>query len=359
MDKIAWHEHCVLRDDVRQGTLTLAEFAADLYAVRTGDARNVYQLPNLFFDRTYPTYNLKTLVRDVLHRLSGRGGKPVIRVQVAYGGGKTHALIALLHLAEHGAELKTHPTVREFMGFSEVGALPQARVALLPFDKFDVRAGLLVFSPEGKPRQVNTPWGALAYQLAGDEGLAKVAAHEADYIAPAEPILVELLKAPQEVGLSTLILIDEALIYMCGAVNDEPKRLGILRNFFQMLTQAVGKVERVAMVASLISADILSNDPTGVQVLDAMEGVFRRMEETVEPVSREDVSELLRRRLFESVEGDDTRRVVVDRLAGAMQKLPLRNSQKDRTAYDRLLEPVLKVGETVIFCYFRGKINRF
>ena len=28
MDKIAWHEHCVLRDDVRQGTLTLAEFAA-------------------------------------------------------------------------------------------------------------------------------------------------------------------------------------------------------------------------------------------------------------------------------------------------------------------------------------------
>ena len=79
------------------------------------------------------------------------------------------------------------------------------------------------------------------------------------------------------------------------------ERLGILRNFFQMLTQAVGKVERVAMVASLISADILSNDPTGVQVLDAMEGVFRRMEETVEPVSREDISELLRRRLFEEV----------------------------------------------------------
>ena len=337
MDKIAWHEYCVLRDDVRQGTLTLAEFAADLYAVRTGDARNVYQLPNLFFDRTYPTYNLKTLVRDVLHRLSGRGGKPVIRVQVAYGGGKTHALIALLHLAERGDELKTHPTVREFMGFSGVDALPQARVALLPFDKFDVRAGLSVEGPDGKARQVKTPWGALAYQLAGDEGLAKVAEHETNYIAPAEPILVELLKAPQAAGLSTLILIDEALIYMCGAVNDEPKRLGILRNFFQMLTQAVGKVERVAMVASLISADILSNDPTGVQVLDAMEGVFRRMEETVEPVVREDVSELLRRRLFEEVPDSGVRRTIVDHLAGAMQKLPLRDSQRDGNAYDRLL----------------------
>ena len=337
MDKIAWHEHCVLRDDVRQGTLTLAEFAADLYAVRTGDARNVYQLPNLFFDRTYPTYNLKTLVRDVLHRLSGRGGKPVIRVQVAYGGGKTHALIALLHLAERGDELKTHTTVQEFMGFSGVDALPQARVALLPFDKFDVRAGLSVEGPDGRGQQVKTPWGALAYQLAGDEGLAKVAEHETNYIAPAEPILVELLKAPQAAGLSTLILIDEALIYMCGAVNDEPKRLGILRNFFQMLTQAVGKVERVAMVASLISADILSNDPTGVQVLDAMEGVFRRMEETVEPVSREDISELLRRRLFEEVPDSGVRRTIVDRLAGAMQKLPLRDSQKDGNAYDRLL----------------------
>ena len=88
MDKIAWHEHCVLRDDVRQGTLELAEFAADLYAVRTGEAPNVYCLPDQFFDRTYPTDNLKKLVGDVLQRLTGDGGTPVIRVQVDYGGGE-------------------------------------------------------------------------------------------------------------------------------------------------------------------------------------------------------------------------------------------------------------------------------
>ena len=147
MDKIAWHEHCVLRDDVRQGTLTLAEFAADLDAVRTGVAPNVYRLPDLFFSRTYPTDNLKTLVRDVLHRLSGRGGKPVIRVQVAYGGGKTHALISLLHLAEGGPGLQTQSAVQAFMGFSGLNQLPQARVALLPFDKFDVIEGLSVLGP--------------------------------------------------------------------------------------------------------------------------------------------------------------------------------------------------------------------
>ena len=176
MDKIAWHEQCVLRDDVRQDTLTLAEFAADLDGVRTGAAPNVYRLPDLFFDRTYPTHRLKTLVRDVFQRLSGRGGKPVIDLQVTYGGGKTHTLIALLHLAERGHELQNHRTVQEFIGFSGVDPLPQTRVALLPFDKFDVREGLSVFGPDGTQRQVNTPWGALAYQLAGDEGLAKVAA---------------------------------------------------------------------------------------------------------------------------------------------------------------------------------------
>ena len=61
MSTNAWHQHCVLRDDVRQGTLELAEFAADLYAVRTGDAPNVYRVPDLFFHRTYATDNLKKI----------------------------------------------------------------------------------------------------------------------------------------------------------------------------------------------------------------------------------------------------------------------------------------------------------
>ena len=333
----AWHQHCILRDDVRQGTLELAEFAADLYAVRTGDAPNVYRIPSLFFDRTYPTYNLKTLARDVLRRLAGEGGNPVITLQVAYGGGKTHALIALLHLTEHGTELQTHSTVREFTGFSGLDTLPRARVAILPFDKFDVKNGLLVISPEGEKRQVNTPWGALAYQLAGDEGLAKVAEHEADYTTPAEPILVDLLKTPQTEGLSTLILLDEALMYTRGAVDADRNRLGTLRDFFQGLTQAIGKVKHSAIVASLITAEIIADDPTSVSVLNMLEGVFRRLEHNVEPVSRDDVSELLRRRLFESVPPERIRRAVVDRLVASRQKLPLRESDKHQEAYDELL----------------------
>ncbi len=329
MNSNAWHTECTLREDVRSGSLNLAEFAADLYSVRTGDAPNVYRLPDQFFDRTYPTRNLKRLVREVLRRLAGEDGNPVITVQVAYGGGKTHSLITLLHLAERGIEFQAHPTVQEFMEDSELTTLPRARVALLPFDKFDVKDGLSVLGPDGKQRHVNTPWGALAYQLAGEAGLAKVAAHDRDYVPPAEPTLVELLRAPQKQGMSTLILLDEALMYARGAVNDNPDRFGTLQDFFQGLTQAVDKVEHAAIVASLIAAEISADDPTGTNVLTMLEGVFRRTEKPVEPVSRDDIAELLRRRLFESVIPEEKRKPIVKRLLAAREKLSLDTTQSD------------------------------
>jgi len=337
MSILAWHALNQVREDVRSGTLTLAEFAADLNAVRTGDAPSVYRDPTEFFARTYPTFNMKVLVRDVLQRLAGVGGKPVIRIQVAYGGGKTHSEIALLHLAEHGGELRHVPAVREFIDFADLREVPKARVALLPLDKFDVKDGLVVYGPDGRTRRVKTPWGALAYQLAGDAGFARVAEHERDYVAPAEPLLVDLLRAPQVDGRAPLILMDETVWYYRGVVNAEPRRLGLLKDFFQVLLQAVGRVPNAALVASLIASQVEASDQTGTECLRALEDVFRRMEEVTEPVGRGDVAEVLRRRMFESVAGESERRPVIDAMLARMQRLPLRDTQKDQYSYDRLL----------------------
>ena len=163
----SWHQLCTLREDVRTGRLTLDEFAADLNGVRTGEAPPVYHEATLFFSRTYPTYRMKQLVRDVLLRLAGQGGKPVQQLQVAYGGGKTHTLITLLHLAEGRFPWSDSPsptdrerepggegTVSEFVTFSGLARLPRARVALLPFDKFDVKEGLEVYGPDRRIRRV-------------------------------------------------------------------------------------------------------------------------------------------------------------------------------------------------------------
>lgn len=332
-----WHQLCVLRDDVRRGTLTLDEFAADLNGVRTGEARPVYREPAMFFDRTYPTFRMKALAGDVLRRLAGGGGKPVLQLQVAYGGGKTHTLITLLHLAERGQVLADHKTVGEFLAFAGLTQAPRARVALLPGDQFDVKEGLEVYGPEGKTRRVRTLWGALAYQLAGDVGYARLKGHDESFTVPAEPLLVDLLRAPLREGLGALVLVDEAVWYYRGLVNENPRMLGTIKDFYQVLTQAVAKVERAALVASLIASRTEANDQTGVQCLEALNDVFGRLAEPVDPVARDDVAEVLRRRLFEQVPGEAERRPVIDAVMAAMQCVPLREAQRDQAAYDRLM----------------------
>lgn len=333
-----WHQLCTLREDVRSGKLTLAEFAADLNDARTGVAPAVYRDPGMFFDRTYATYRMKNLGRDVLCRLAGVGGKPVLRLQVAYGGGKTHTLITLMHLSERGQALEDHRTVKEFMTFAGLAELPQARVALLPGDKIDVLEGLEVYGPHGQKRRVRTLWGALAYQLAGDVGYARLKNHDEDFTIPAEPVLVDLLKAPQQEGLGTLILVDEAVLYYRSLVNNNPRMLGTIKDFYQLLTQATAKVERAALAASLMASKIEANDPTGVQCLSALEEVFERIAEPLEPVTRDDIAEILRRRLFDRVPGPVERRPVVDALMAALNRLPIQDSQRDQDAYDNLLE---------------------
>lgn|GEM_PF-124035 len=335
----AWPAVNTLRRDVREGQLKAHEFAADLHGVRTGETVEVYRDPVQFFARTYPTTSLKTLVAGVLERLAGQGGEPLLCLQVTYGGGKTHTLITLLHLAEHGADLASQEVVREFATAARLNSVPRARVALLPFDKFDAHLGLQVFGPDGACRQVHTPWGALAYQLGGEAGLARVAEHEAGYTAPAEPVLADLLKMPGQDGLGTLVLLDEAVMYCRSAASVDPARLGILQDFFQVLTQAVTRVPRAAMVATLISSDLVRTDPSGSEVLRALEGVFHRVTANGAPVDRGDVAEILRRRLFESVAGEPVRRQVATAMLKAMQQFrtDLRPSQLDDAAYHRLL----------------------
>ncbi len=84
--------------DVAKGTFQLAQFAADLWAVVTGDASEEYRDPVEFFRRTYLTEGLQQLLTNALQRLSGGSGDPVIELQTTFGGGKTHSMLALYHL---------------------------------------------------------------------------------------------------------------------------------------------------------------------------------------------------------------------------------------------------------------------
>ena len=94
-----WREVVLPHPDVREGRYAQAEFAADLFQVARGIADEEYQDPTSFFRRTFPTQGLRDLIVTAARRLSGQGGDPVVELQTNFGGGKTHSLIALHHLA--------------------------------------------------------------------------------------------------------------------------------------------------------------------------------------------------------------------------------------------------------------------
>ncbi len=297
-----WHEVVKLRDDLRSGELPMHMFAADLYEVMMQRGkRPIYEKPEHFFALTFPTYNLRHLVRDVVLRLAGKNDKAVRQLELTYGGGKTHTLITLRHLVNDPKNLPDLPAVAEFM--EAIGQQPpQCRIAGLCFDKLDVEKGMDVRSPDGKTRTLKQPWSVLAYQVAGDAGLKALHASnkaEERETAPAENVLIELLELPGKDGLGTLILIDEVLMYAREKVAQDREWRSKLVNFFQYLTQAATKVDRCCLVASLLATDPRKSDTLGREIQAELYDIFQRQrEEAVEPVVKEDVAEVLRRRFF-------------------------------------------------------------
>lgn len=296
-----WHQVVKLREDVRTGELSLSIFAADLYDVVMGTARPVYQDPREFFALTYPTFNLRELAKEVTQRLAGKNDKAVRQLELTYGGGKTHTLITLYHLVRDPANLPDLPTVHEFV--SHIGLTPpQARIAVLAFDKLDAEKGMEIRSPDGQARWLKHPWSVLAWQIAGSDGLRLLHPDNQDderESAPAENLLTDLLAMPAREGLATLILIDEVLMYAREKVDRFPEWRSRLLNFFQYLTQAATKLPTCAIVASLLATDPRKSDTLGKELTQELYAIFQRQrEQSVQPVLKDDAAEVLRRRFF-------------------------------------------------------------
>ena len=299
-----WRELVHLKDELRSGELTLAEFAADLHdvAAQTGQ-RKVYEDPEKFFALTFPTHPLRELAKEVAQRLAGKSDKAIRQLELTYGGGKTHTLITLYHLFGGNGDLPDLPAVREFR--EHLGtAPPRAFVATLCFDKLDAEKGLAgVRGPDGATRDLFHPWSVLAYQLAGDDGLRAIHAEgkpEERETPPAEPLLARLLESPRERGFeATLVLIDEVLMY-ARAQGFDAERSERLTDFFQYLLQAVARVDTAAIVISLLASDPrVAQSKVAKRFLASLSNILRRQREPgVEPVRKEDVPEVLRRRLF-------------------------------------------------------------
>jgi hypothetical protein len=155
---------CTPRQDVRDGSISDSDFAANLSRVLRGDATPDDKEPKQFFANTYPTEGLKELLVNVCRRLSGRGQaiSAVFRLDTSFGGGKTHGLIALVHAA------RGMPSVENVAEFLDPTLVPKGKVRIAAFDGENADAA------NGRPMddgiRAFTPWGKIAYQLAGKAG---------------------------------------------------------------------------------------------------------------------------------------------------------------------------------------------
>lgn len=307
-----WIEVAFPQADVLSSRFKQSEFAADLAAVDMGKASEDYQQPESFFRITYLTEGLQRVIRTALERLTGKGGDPVLGLQTSFGGGKTHSMMALYHLAQ-ARDLSVLPGVAELA--KEVGVTnwrPAKRAVFVGTAKA-VDDSLIL---DGGPR-VRTLWGYLAWRLAGQPGLDIVAEAEKAGTNPGSEQIDKVLR----LAGPCIILLDEVVAYARQLPDD---RFEAFLSFIQSLTEAAKMAPGVLLVGSLPESDTEAGGPKGVAALHRLERVFGRVGSPWLAAHGNETYEIVRRRLFQDLdsEGEKARDATVRAFHDLYKKNP-------------------------------------
>jgi predicted AAA+ superfamily ATPase len=303
-----WREVVTPHADVASGRYQQAEFAADLWQVHLGEGSDEYRKPQEFFRRTFLTDSLKSLLVSGVQRITGSGGDPVVQLQTNFGGGKTHSMLALYHLFS-GVAPGELPGVDAVMAEAGVKQLPKAKRVVLVGNK--ISPGNPVKKPDGTI--VRTLWGELAYQLGGKKAFARLQADDENSTSPGDA-LRELFV---EHG-PCLILIDEWVAYARQLHDQSDLPAGGFETqftFAQVLTESAKLAGNCLLVISLPASDTAGSPHTqaddvevggvrGREALNRLRNVVGRVESSWRPATAEEGFEIVRRRLFEPLGGD-------------------------------------------------------
>lgn len=297
-------ENCEPRDEVLRGELRDEMFAARLRDVIEGTADPIYQEPKRFFDNTFPTEGLKTLVREALGRLSGHAptSSPFIRLETSFGGGKTHNLIALYHLSQgHADGLSDEVVPRAW-----VPEKPWAAVGIVGSD-MDPANGV-----DHGDVKTRTLWGELAYQLGRSSGKQRdayevVRKSDEDLVAPGTGVLGKLVDMAG--GGATLIMLDELARYLrsAKAVPTGNRKSDLAEQtvaFLMTLIEFAASREKVVAVVTLADSKDAFSEETETLRLELSEAkrVSARQERVVTPTGEAEIARIVNQRLFRSVD---------------------------------------------------------
>ena len=334
-----WYDIAIPHEDIRQGRLSEAVFAANLWAVVQKsvpemygesdlEVPSVYLDPEAFFAKTHLTVGLSNVLRKVARALSGdgEGGERIISLQTSFGGGKTHSLVALWHLASHIDVIKSSPAcadVRKALGKT----LPQKinSVAVFTNQTCDPTQGRQ--TPSGI--HTRTMWGELALQLGGKELYQEIEANDQSQAVP-KGVYAKILQR----AAPCLILLDEIADYCisASAVRVVDSNLADQTiSFIQELTEAASQVNGVAVIATLPASYMeVASSERGQEILGSLERRFGRMSSDLRPVSDEEIYEVVRRRLFESLGEPAEQKKVIDAYLKMYAQHPNENPNRRR-----------------------------
>ncbi|MFC2064157.1 ATP-binding protein [Chloroflexota bacterium] len=254
----AFHTIAIPHDDILKGRLTMDVFAADLWDVFKDRGSEEYKNADLFFQKTYQTDGLKTLLEVVKSRLDGTGGDPVLQLQTPFGGGKTHTLIAMYHHAKE-------------WGVKRVVMVGTAMSA------------------------TDTLWGMLEEQLTGSKK---------NFNTLTSPGRTDQFRELLESQGPVLILFDELLEYITKAAGVQVVESTLAAQtiaFMQELTELVSTMEKVVLVVTLPSSLLEHFDTRAEQLFQQLQRVSGRVEKIYTPVQENEITQVIRCRLFSRV----------------------------------------------------------
>jgi predicted AAA+ superfamily ATPase len=294
-----WYKIVTPREDLRdEQPLDAPEFAVHLDQVRDNRAPEVYQNPARFFDRTFLTKSLSGLAIETLRRLSGikTETSAVFNMTTQFGGGKTHSLLLLYHLASHGNAAHHWQGVNRLRELAGLKMIPQAKVAVFVGTEFDPISGR--GGSDGTPLR-QTPWGEIAYQLGGDEAFAVLKEHEKQGIAPGGDVIRKFLPPDKPV----LILMDELMNFVSRS--RKGGQAAQLYSFLHNLSEEARGRDNMVLAVS-IPASELEMSADDFSDYDRLKKLLDRVGKAVMMSAESETSEIIRRRLFEWDEGQLT-----------------------------------------------------
>jgi hypothetical protein len=291
---------CTPRGDVLEGELNDAIFAASFGRLIRNEGPAVYREPALFFRNTYPTDALCGLCQRVFGPLAdpSEAGR-FFRLSTGFGGGKTHALMSLWHLARNIAD----PTMGTQL-------LPPAgrpsKVRVVGVDAEGV--GYPVFSRHGD-QEARSLAAELAFQLGGPSALNALGPANAVAACPDEKTVDGWL--PKDIPV--LILLDELVLYMDKLTAQE---VGNLLGFLRILiTVVTGRTRAVLVITDP------KDQPSGAQNADKLMRLARELQEQtgrqatlIEPIGDQS-TQVIVHRLFEEIQPNAAAKASADYFA--------------------------------------------